>query len=680
MPLLENLHLYQNQLNGSIPSTSATAPYLLELRLFQNQLTGPLPAGLGAISRLMVLDLSDNHLSGEIPRGICGGNMLQELLLINNRFSGGLPLGLGECRTLRRVRLSNNQLSGEVPALMWALPHVWILELHNNSFSGRITPDIAGAANLSKLIIHNNQFSGVIPAEIGSLLKLYDLSASSNRLSGPLPVSLGNLSQLGQLDLHNNSLSGELLPGIQYCKKLTLLNLANNNFGGGIPPEIGNLPVLNYLDVSANFLTGEIPLQLQNLKLNQLNLSDNRLSGSIPPIFFNEAYKSSFLNNPRLCWDLHGPCTRSTTSKKRRKLFWLLRASCSFLAVVLIVGIAWIYCKYRKIRKVNQGQLKLNNWTVTSFHKVGFRSNEIMEFLDEDNVIGSGASGKIYKVVLGNGEAVAVKKLWRNSTKADDNHDQDDVFEAEVATLGKIRHKNIVKLWCCCSHKDCKLLVYEYMPSGSLGDLLHSGKEGILDWPTRYKIALDAAEGLCYLHHDCAPPIVHRDVKSNNILLDADFRAKVADFGVAKVVEGSMSVIAGSCGYIAPEYAYTLRVNEKSDIYSFGVVILELVTGKLPVDAEFGEKDLVKWVLGTIQQRGEESLIDPNLGLCHKEEVIRVLHIGLLCSSSLPINRPSMRKVVKMLLEVGGRGNPLGWSKKGKLSPYYHEEVKSTTS
>lgn len=301
-------------------------------------------------------------------------------------------------------------------------------------------------------------------------------------------------------------------------------------------------------------------------------------------------------------------------------------------------------------------------------------------------MIGSGASGKVYKVVLGNGEEVAVKKLWRGGTKKDDQQrsaePEKDEFEAEVETLGKIRHKNIVRLWCCYSSGDCKLLVYEYMPNGSLGDLLHGSKGGMLDWPMRYKITLDAAEGLSYLHHDCVPPIVHRDVKSNNILLDGEFGAKVADFGVAKVVGGinkdaeSMSVIAGSCGYIAPEYGYTLRVNEKSDIYSFGVVILELVTGRLPVDPEFGEKHLVKWVLTTLDQKGLENVIDPKLDVVHMEEIGRILNIGLLCTNSLPINRPSMRRVVKMLQEASS-DNTKSSTKDGKLSPYYYYEESS---
>ncbi|KAG5246997.1 leucine-rich repeat receptor protein [Salix suchowensis] len=411
------------------------------------------------------------------------------------------------------------------------------------------------------------------------------------------------------------------------------LNLASNALSGKIPDGIGGMSVLNYLDLSNNRLSGKIPPGLQNLRLNQLNLSNNRLSGEIPPLFAKEMYKSSFIGNPGLCGDIEG---------------------------CVMGGVAGEYRNFKKARAVEKSK-----WTLISFHKLGFSEYEILDCLDEDNVIGSGLSGKVYKVVLSNGEAVAVKKLWGGVKKQSDDVDvekgqviQDDGFDAEVSTLGKIRHKNIVKLWCCCTNRDYKLLVYEYMPNGSLGDLLHSNKGGLLDWPTRYKIVVDAAEGLSYLHHDCVPPIVHRDVKSNNILLDGDFGARVADFGVAKVVDStgkpkSMSVIAGSCGYIAPEYAYTLRVNEKSDIYSFGVVILELVTGKRPVDPEYGEKDLVKWVCTTLDQKGVDH-----------EEICKILNIGILCTSPLPINRPSMRRNLSMIAK-----------KDGKLTPYYYEDT-----
>ncbi|KAG0535706.1 hypothetical protein BDA96_03G002600 [Sorghum bicolor] len=662
-PRLETAHLYSNKLTGPVPDSVATAPSLVELRIFANSLNGSLPADLGKNAPLVCLDVSDNAISGEIPPGVCDRGELEELLMLDNQLSGRIPEGLARCRRLRRVRLSNNRLAGDVPDAVWGLPHMSLLELNDNQLTGEISPVIAGAANLSKLVLSNNRLTGSIPSEIGSVSELYELSADGNLLSGPLPGSLGDLAELGRLVLRNNSLSGQLLRGIQSWRKLSELNLADNGFSGSIPPELGDLPVLNYLDLSGNELTGEVPMQLENLKLNEFNVSDNQLRGPLPPQYATETYRNSFLGNPGLCGGSEG------RSRNRFAWTWMMRSIFISAGVILVAGVAWFYRRYRSFSRKSKLRADRSKWTLTSFHKLSFSEYEILDCLDEDNVIGSGASGKVYKAVLSNGEVVAVKKLW-SSTAGKKPAGADSSFEAEVRTLGKIRHKNIVKLWCSCSCscKECKLLVYEYMPNGSLGDVLHSGKAGLLDWATRYKVAVGAAEGLSYLHHDCVPAIVHRDVKSNNILLDADLSARVADFGVAKVVETqggtgkSMSVIAGSCGYIAPEYAYTLRVNEKSDTYSFGVVLLELVTGKPPVDPEFGEKDLVKWVCSTMEeQKGVEHVVDSRLELdmaAFKEEIVRVLNIGLLCASSLPINRPAMRRVVKMLQEVRAVDRP----------------------
>ncbi|XP_058095781.1 receptor-like protein kinase HSL1 [Magnolia sinica] len=683
---LESLNLYENLFEGGFPESIARSPNLYELRLFNNRLTGSLPQDLGRNSPLLWVDLSDNLFTGEIPPSICGMGVLEELLLIDNSLSGRIPASLEQCRSLTRVRLKGNRLSGEVPAGFWGLPHVSLLELSENSLSGEISTAIAGASNLSLLLISNNGFTGSIPVEIGSLDKLVEFSGSNNQLSGPIPATVQNLDQLVRLDLHSNHLSGELPAEIKSWDKLSELNLADNELTGRIPREIGEMPVLNYLDLSGNHLVGEIPIEMQNLKLNRFNFSNNHLSGSLPPLFASEIYRESFLGNPGLCGSMIGLCPDSGRSAaKSLGLIWLLRSIFILAGVVLVVGVGCFYWRYRSFKQAKMGNDR-SKWTLTSFHKLGFSEYEILDCLDEDNVIGSGASGKVYKAVLSNGETVAVKKLWGTSKKGGDEDVEDgrrrisdDGFEAEVNTLGKIRHKNIVKLWCCCTTRDSKLLVYEYMPNGSLGDLLHSCKGGLLDWPMRFKIAVEAAEGLSYLHHDCVPPIIHRDVKSNNILLDGEFGARVADFGVAKVIgkgPNSMSMIAGSCGYIAPEYAYTLRVNEKSDIYSFGVVILELVTGKRSVDPEFGEKDLVRWVCTNLEQKGMDHIIDPKLDISFKEEMCKVLSVGLLCTSPLPINRPSMRRVVKMLLEIGLGCKPrLEKGKKdGKLTPYYLEE------
>ncbi|XP_076916406.1 uncharacterized protein LOC143576106 [Bidens hawaiensis] len=681
---LESLHLYENKLEGNIPGIISNSSNLYELRLFGNKFSGELPENLGKNSPLTWVDVSNNLFSGEIPASLCAHGRLEELLMIHNKFSGEIPASFSSCYSLNRVRLGYNNLSGEIPVGFWGLPKVSLLELADNSFTGVVAKSIAGAGNLSTLNIAKNKFSGELPDEIGLLDNLVEFSGENNRFSGELPASIVNVEQLSKLDLRNNGISGEIPMAIDRLMKLNELNLANNKFTGRIPEKIGELSVLNYLDLSGNQLSGEIPIGLQNLRLNQLNLSSNSLTGDIPPVYAKKIYISSFLGNPGLCGDIEGLCDGKNVTKSTGYV-WLLRSIFVLTGFILIIGVGWFYFRCNNIKNETE-TIDKSKWTLMSFHKLSFSEYEIMGALDEDNVIGTGASGKVYKVVLGNGDTVAVKKLWGGSKNEDIENGPssgsvvDNGFEAEVETLGKIRHKNIVRLWCCCSTKTCKLLVYEYMPNGSLGDLLHSSKSGLLDWPVRYKIAVDAAEGLAYLHHDCVPAIVHRDVKSNNILLDGDFGARVADFGVAKVVDGKekggkeMSVIAGSCGYIAPEYAYTLRVNEKSDICSFGVVILELVTGKRPVDPEYGEKDLVKWVCATLDQKGLDAVLDPKLDACFNEEICKVLNVGLLCTSPLPINRPSMRKVVKMLQEIGSV-NPMKFaSKDGKLTPYYYDD------
>ncbi|CAH9099214.1 unnamed protein product [Cuscuta epithymum] len=642
---LESLNLFQNQLEGSVPERIANSSNLKELRLFRNRIIGSLPSQLGSNSALSLLDVSYNNFSGTVPEGLCDGGSLSVLILMNNSFSGNIPANLQRCGTLKRIRFRSNQLSGEVPAELFGLPLVYLLDLSDNDFSGNLPRMISAAKSLESLQIARNRFSGFIPVEIGTLAKLGQISASENELQGEIPSSLMNMKQLLSVDLSNNKLSGRIPNGIQSMLQLIELNLANNQLSGELPYGIGNLPVLNYLDLSGNQFSGIIPLSFQNLKLNAFNLSNNRLSGEIPPLFDKSMYWDSFLGNPALC---HGLCS-SMTKEKHESYSWLMRAIYAMTGLVFLLMLVCFIYKRMKYNTTKQPGVALSKWTF--FYRIGLNECEILKFLEDSNVIGNGASGKVYKASLSNGDIVAVKKL-RNK----------DEFDIEVETLGKIRHNNIVKLWCCCDAGDCNLLVYEYMPRGSLGDLLHCRKgAGLLNWPTRFKIVCDAADGLSYLHHDCLPPIVHRDIKSNNILLNDEFGAKIADFGVAKIVRcaESMSVIAGSYGYIAPEYAYTLHVNEKSDIYSFGVVMLELVTGRRAVEAAFGEKDLVSWVTSNLNNNGLDEVIDPNMDSSFKEHICKVLDIALLCVSSVPLNRPSMRNVVKLLRESHGNLYPM---------------------
>lgn len=550
-PGLVSVHVYQNNLSGHLPMTLGTTPSLSDLRIFGNQLSGPLPAELGKNCPLSFLDTSDNRLSGPIPATLCASGKLEELMLLDNEFEGPIPVELGECRTLVRVRLQSNRLSGPVPPRFWGLPNVGLLEIRENALSGSVDPAISGAKSLSKLLLQDNRFTGTLPAELGTLENLQEFKASNNGFTGPIPRSIVNLSILYNLDLSNNSLSGEIPEDFGRLKKLTQLDLSDNHLSGNIPEELGEIVEINTLDLSHNELSGQLPVQLGNLRLARFNISYNKLSGPIPSFFNGLEYRDSFLGNPGLCY---GFCRSNGNSDGRQsKIIKTVVTIIGVSGIILLTGIAWFGYKYR-MYKISAAELDdgKSSWVLTSFHKVDFSERAIVNSLDESNVIGQGGAGKVYKVVVGpQGEAMAVKKLWPSGAASKSI----DSFKAEVAMLSKVRHRNIVKLACSITNNGSRLLVYEYMANGSLGDVLHSEKRHILDWPMRYKIAVNAAEGLSYLHHDCKPVIVHRDVKSNNILLDAEYGAKIADFGVARTIgdgPATMSMIAGSCGYIAP--------------------------------------------------------------------------------------------------------------------------------
>lgn len=656
---LKSLNLFENRLSGEIPAGIAELTLLKSLKLFGNSLTGKIPQKLGSKTQFEVLDFSENQLSGSLPTQLCNGGKLQILAVINNRLSGSISELYGNCTSLLRLRLANNKFGGEIPKGLWGLPEVSVLHLSSNSFEGSISKDIGNARNLSNLRIDSNRFSGKLPSEIAIVGLLSFFNASNNKFSGSLPEELYGLHNLDVLDLQVNSLSGNILSSIGSLKQLTVLNLKGNHISGEIPMQMGDLQSLIYLDLSSNQLTGEVPASLANLTFSFLNLSNNQLNGRIPSSF--NKYREAFLGNLNLCGEGFQNIEPCGLEKGEHHLTtWIL---CGILvsvaALVLVVGLGCFYRKYCQSLDVKDKEnLDFSVWNVVSFHKRVFREGEILGSLDEANMIASGGAGQVYRVEMANGETVAVKRLPGRAKIEASGYDNG--FHAEAETLGTIRHKNIVKLWCCISGEDCNLLVYEYMRNGSLGDILHGLKAGCLDWPTRHRIALDSAQGLSYLHHDCIPPIVHRDIKSNNILLDDKLQASVADFGLAKILEKcekgheTMSGVAGSYGYIAPEFCYTLKVTEKSDVYSFGVVLLELVTGKEPVDPSYGEGiNIVKWVSRMVEkENGLQEVLDLNISEHYEDSMQHVLQIALLCTISLPGNRPTMRHVVEMLKDA----------------------------
>ncbi|KAG6696282.1 hypothetical protein I3842_09G140300 [Carya illinoinensis] len=656
------LNLFINKFHGEIPHAIAELPKLEVLKMWQNNFTGAIPSKLGQNGRLLDLDLSTNKLTGLIPKSLCLGRKLKILILQHNFLFGPLPDDLGQCDTLQRVRIGYNYLSGSIPSGFLHLPELSLMELYNNYLSGPLPQDTSKVpSKLVQLNLSNNRLSGPLPTSIGNFPSLQILLLNGNRFTGEIPSSIGQLKNVLNLDLSRNNFSGRIPPDIGNCLLLTSLDLSQNQLSGPIPMQIAEIHILNYLNISWNHLNQSLPKELGSMKsLTSADFSYNNFSGPIPETGQYSVFNStSFAGNPDLCGAYLGPCnylsgspieshyhngSMSQVAGRFKLIFALGLLLCSLVFALLAV------IKARKMRR------NPNSWKLTAFQKLEFGSEDILECIKDNNIIGRGGAGIVYRGILPNGEQVAVKKLLGISKGSS----HDNGLSAEVGTLGKIRHRNIVRLLAFCSNKEINLLVYEYMPNGSLGQVLHGKRGGYLQWDTRLKIAIEAAKGLCYLHHDCSPLIIHRDVKSNNILLNSDFEAHVADFGLAKFLQDTgtsecMSAIAGSYGYIAPEYAYTLKVDEKSDVYSFGVVLLELLTGRRPV-GNFGEEglDIVQWTkMQTNSYKGRVGkILDERLGNIPLDEAMQVFFVSMLCVEEQSVERPTMREVVQMLAQA----------------------------
>ncbi|XWS40336.1 hypothetical protein CRYUN_Cryun18bG0132200 [Craigia yunnanensis] len=667
---LASLQLLENHFSGEVPEEFGEFKNLEGLSLYRNKLTGQLPPKIGSWSDLIFIDVAENFLTGPIPPDMCNNGKMVELLLLQNNFTGTIPESYANCKSLVRLRVNNNSLSGTVPAGIWSLPNLSLIDLTMNQFEGSVTGDIGNAKSLAQLFLANNLFSGELPTSISQASSLVSIQLTSNKFSGQIPPTIGELKRLGSLYLNSNMFSGIIPDSLGSCVSLNDVNLAGNSLSGEIPDSIGYLRNLNSLNLSENKLSGEIPATLSSSRLSLLDLSDNRLVGPIPKSLSIQVFKDSFKENPGLCssnLEAFQPCSSnpSTTSSNLRTFL-----SC-FIAGISVLLLSLGCYLFVRVRQSKLGHpLKQGSWDMKSYHVLSFTEKDIIDAIKSDNMIGKGGSGNVYKVELEDGKELAVKHIWTSDAGDRKSYHSSAAmltkrnfrsleYEAEVATLSAIRHVNVVKLYCSITSEDSSLLVYEYLPNGSLWDRLHSCHKMELSWELRYAIAVGAARGLEYLHHGCGRPVVHRDVKSSNILLDEDWKPRIADFGLAKIVQigggGDWThVIAGTHGYMAPEYAYTCKINEKSDVYSFGVVLMELVTGKKPVEPEFGEnKDIVYWIYNKLKcKENLVEVVDLNISEALKEDAIKVLQISVHCTAKIPALRPSMRTVVQMLEEA----------------------------
>ncbi|ESW27337.1 hypothetical protein PHAVU_003G193100 [Phaseolus vulgaris] len=503
------------------------------------------------------------------------------------------------------------------------------------------------------------------------------------QLGGIISPSIGKLSRLQRLALHQNSLHGTIPNELTNCTELRALYLRGNFFQGGIPSNIGNLSYLNILDLSSNTLKGAIPSSIGRLShLQILNLSTNFFSGEIPDIGVLSTFdKSSFNGNLDLCGrQVQKPCRTSlgfpvvlphaesdeaAVPAKRSSHYMkgvLIGAMATMgLALVMILSFLWtrlLSKKERAAKRYTEVKKQVDPGASTkliTFHgDLPYTSSEIiekLESLDEEHIIGSGGYGTVYRMVMNDCGTFAVKRIDRSCEGSD------QVFERELEILGSIKHINLVNMRGYCRLPSSRLLIYDYLALGSLDDLLHENTQQrrLLNWSDRLKIALGSARGLAYLHHECSPEIVHRDIKSSNILLDENMEPHISDFGLGKLLVDEeahvTTVVAGTFGYLAPEYLQSGRATEKSDVYSFGVLLLELVTGKRPTDPSFVKRGLnvVGWVNTLLRDNRLEDVVDKRCSDADAGTLEVILELAERCTDGNADDRPSMNQVLQLL-------------------------------
>ncbi|CAI8594672.1 unnamed protein product [Vicia faba] len=666
---LTGLSLPVNNFSGEIPQSIGRLPSLIDLKVFMNNLSGTLPPDFGLYSKLRSFDVATNSFKGRLPENLCHHGELQNLTTYDNRLSGELPESLGSCSSLLEVKIYNNEFYGKIPNGLWKAENLVLFMVSNNKFSGELPQNLS--SNISLFDISYNQFYGGIPIGVSDWTNVVEFIASKNNLNGSIPQELTALSKLERLLLDQNQLKGSLPFDIISWKSLVTLNLRQNQLNGEIPVSIGDIPSLSVLDLSENQFSGEIPSILP--RLTDFNLSSNHLRGRVPSEFENSAYDRSFLNNSGLCADIPTLnltlCNSNSNTQRKSKDSSLSPTLIVVLVVVSVLVASLISLMIIKLHRKSKQGFDNSSWKFTSFQRLNFTESDIVSSMTEHNIIGRGGYGTVYRVVIDGLGYVAVKKIWENK-KLDNNLEKS--FHTEVKILSSIRHRNIVKLLCCISNNDTMLLVYEYVENRSLDRWLHkknnikssnmlssSVHHGVLDWTKRMHIAIGVAQGLSYMHHECSPPVVHRDVKTSNILLDSQFNAKVTDFGLARMLIqpgelATMSAVIGSFGYMAPEYVQTTKVSEKVDVYSFGVILLELTTGK---EANYGDEhsSLAEWSWQHIQAGSNiEELLDREATEpIHIDGMCKVFKLGVMCTSTLPSSRPSMREVLQVLLNFG---------------------------
>uniref|UniRef100_A0A0A9ECM2 Uncharacterized protein n=1 Tax=Arundo donax TaxID=35708 RepID=A0A0A9ECM2_ARUDO len=656
------LDLSYNSLTGTIPADFLLHQGLQTVDLTSNMLEGSIPSSLS--QSLFRLRLGGNRLSANIPDSICDSMSLAYLELDNNQLNGSIPSALGKCKNLYLLSLASNNLQGLVPNDIGNLDKLVVLKVQTNSLSGPIPSTFSDLRSLSTLNLSQNSFTGEIPRDIYRLAKLSNLDLQNNNISGTIPIAIGSLKYLIELNLGNNALTGTI-PTMPTSLS-TVLNLSHNHLSGSIPSNIASLNELEILDLSYNSLSGEVPSSLENLQsLTQLVLSYNNLSGSVPR--FRQSVQINITGNPDLANGTGNNNDTPTTSKRRTHtvLIIIFAIAGALVGLCLIAAIVMISLSKRIYRVEDEtlpaggGVPQIINGRLITMNSIHTSAIEFMKAMEavsnHQNIFLKTRFCTYYKAVMPNGSTYSVKRLnWSNKIFQIGSQEK---FGHDLEVLGKLSNSNVMVPLAYVLTEDNAYLLYEHVYKGTVFDFLHGGKLDVLDWPSRYSIALGVAQGLTFLH-GCTQPVMLLDLSTRTIHLKSVNEPQIGDIELYKIIDpskstGSLSTIAGTVGYIPPEYAYTMRLTMAGNVYSFGVILLELLTGKPSVSDGI---ELAKWALSLSARPDQrEQILDSRVSrtsVAVHSQMLSVLNIALSCVAFSPDARPKMRNILRMLFNA----------------------------